>query len=211
VPKIPDEIITQIIEQWLDIQEIMVRADQLWRKNPRQAALALAYGWGSFAQASARIREAMGEPNVAAPTDAASHLTAALCDLYAGKVDPMLALTPEEKEGRGAGRPGVALSTALQRIYPPVAMVLLMARDPKVTPERAAEEMSAKLGGDPRPATLLHWWRHLDEGGETEDVEIFRALVEQAKREVAARGLDADAYLPLVEAMAVGERGRSFR
>ena len=87
-----------------------------------------------------------------------------------------------------------------------------MERDPNLKPKRAAEEVSAKLGGEPRPATLLYWWRHLDEGGETEDdVEIFRALVEQAKREVDERRLDADAYLPLVEAMVAGERGRSFR
>jgi hypothetical protein len=150
----------------------------------------------------------MGEPHVRAPLETASHLTAALLDLSAGKVEPMLAPT---KEGHGTGHPGVPLSTALQRIYMPAAMELLMARDPKLKPERAAEEMADKLGGEPRPATLLHWWRHLDEGGETQDVEIFRAFVEQAKREVAARGLDADAYLPLVEAMAGRERGRSFR
>lgn len=209
--KIPDEISAQIIEQWLDIQEAMTLADQLWRKNPRQAALALAYAWGSFAQASACTREVMGEPNVRAPTDAASHLTAALLDLYACKVDPMLALTRKEKEGHGTGRPGLALSVALQRTYMPAAMELLMARDPNLKPKRAAEWLSAKLDGKPSAATLFYWWHHLDEGGDTEDVKIFRALVEQAKRAVAARGLDADNYLPLVEAMAAGQSGKSFR
>jgi hypothetical protein len=205
---VSDEFSNEIIDQWRDIQEAMTLADQLRRKNPRQAALALAYAWSDFAKASARTREAMGEPNVRAPLDTASHLTAALLDLYAGKVDPMLTPT---KEGRGTGHPGVALSTALQRIYMPAAMELLMARDPNLKPKRAAKEMSAKLGGEPRPATLLHWWHHLDEGGETEDVKIFRALVVQVKREVAARGLDADAYLPLVETMLARESGRSFR
>ena len=206
-----NEFSNEIIDQWRDIQEAMALADQLWRKNPRQAALALAYAWGSFASASARTREAMGETNVRPPVDAVSHLTAALCDLYAGKVDPMLALTPDEREGRGTGRPGVALSTSLQRVTTSVTMELLMARDPKLKPEPAAKMVSAQLGGEPRPATLLHWWHTLDAGGETEDVEIFRALVAQAKREVAARGLDADAYLPLVETMLAGEFGRSFR
>ena len=206
-----NEFSNEIVDQWRDIQEAMALADQLWRKTPRQAALALAYAWGSFATASARTREAMGETNVRPPVDAVSHLTAALCGLYAGKVDPMLALTPDEREGRGTGRPGIALSTSLQRVATSVTMELLMARDRKLQPEPAAKMVSAQLGGEPRPATLLHWWRTLDAGGETEDVEIFRALVAQAKREVAARGLDADAYLPLVETMLARESGRSFR
>ena len=62
-----NEFSNEIIDQWRDIQEAMALADQLWRKNPRQAALALAYAWGSFASASARTREAMGETNVRAP------------------------------------------------------------------------------------------------------------------------------------------------
>ena len=87
MPNIPDEIIARIIAQWLDIQEAMTLADQLWRKDPRQAALALAYAWGEFAAVSARTREAIGEPNVRPPMDTVSHLTAALLDRHA--VDPM--------------------------------------------------------------------------------------------------------------------------
>ncbi len=207
--KIPDEIMAQIIEQWLGIQEAMALADQLWRKNPQQAALALAIAWGSFATESARTREAMGEPNVRSPLETVGHLMAAMLDLDAGKVDPMLARTREE--GRGPGHLGVALSAAVQRAPIAAAMELLMARDPNLKPGQAAKMVSAKLGGDPRPATVLHWWRTLDAGGETKDVEIFRALVAQAKREVAARGLDADVYLPLVETMLARESGRSFR
>jgi hypothetical protein len=211
VPNIPDEIIAEIIAQWLDIQEAMTLADQLWRKNPRQAALALAFGWGSFAQAAARTREAMGEPNVRAPLDTITHLDAALVDLYDNKVDPMLAPTPEEKKVR-PGHPGLSLSTALQRIDLPVAMeLLMMARGPKLRPEQAAEEISAKLGGEPRSATLLHWWHRLKGGGETEDAKIFRAKIELTKRGVADRGRDAGAYLLLVETITARERGRSFR
>jgi hypothetical protein len=208
---VSNEFLNEIIDQWRDVQETMALADQLWRKNPRQAVLALASAWGDFAKDSARTREAMGEPNVRTPLDTVSHLTAAILDLYAGKIDPMLVPSREEKEERGAGHPGLALSTALQRIDIPVAMELLMARDPKLKPERAANIVADQLGGEPRPATLLHWWRTLDAGGETDDVKIFRALVAQAKREVAARGLDADAYLRVVETMLARESGRSFR
>lgn len=196
--EIPPDVVRAIMRDVVDWICRMFAADRELETDERAAVRAVAsIDLNLVTRVANHLR---GHPGFPAkwPGTALNRLVAALTD---DEPDPIL--SPRRKDGEAArrGAPKLPLNTQLERVEPAVALDLLMAKAPQ-SPEDAAKGVLDLLR-ESHAEALVRQWRKLSAGGDSIPAEIFRELRDTVKREVDARGMDADAYIAVIRTMLI--------